>query len=406
MTPNHRYKILKFRKPERMFPGEPLLGGWYTEEEVEVAIRAIRDSMDYRVGFGFIVDEILEFERAFAAYSGTEFAVSVSTASVGLDMAMVSLDLQPGDEVIVPAINFKASALAIVGQGGTPVFCEVDPRTFQADPTDVELRLTSRTRAILPVHMNGLSAPIDDLLDLAERNPHPQHGPPKVIGDAARACGGGYRGTKIGKKGWMTVFSFHTMKLMTTLGEGGMITTDDSELAQRLRGIRQWGGESETWGTSYKMTKVQAAVGSVQLRRLDEMIARRVRRAHERLELLADIPELMLPCEPPDCEHTFYLFSLLAPKAWAGEKRDRLMEILQEEFNVGCMVGNPPVWEGHPVLRKAAEGQIELLPVSNEIGERLFCVSLHPLMTVEENEYIAAAISESVERIRESDSPS
>ena len=406
MTPNHRYKILKFRKPERMFPGEPLLGGWYTEEEVEVAIRAIRDSMDYRVGFGFIVDEILEFERAFAAYCGTEFAVSVSTASVGLDMAMVSLDLQPGDEVIVPAINFKASALAIVGQGGTPVFCEVDPRMFQADPTDVERRLTSRTRAILPVHMNGLSAPIDDLLDLAERNPHPQHGPPKVIGDAARACGGGYRGTKIGKKGWMTVFSFHTMKLMTTLGEGGMITTDDSELAQRLRGIRQWGGESETWGTSYKMTKVQAAVGSVQLRRLDEMIARRVRRAHERLELLADIPELMLPCEPPDCEHTFYLFSLLVPIAWAGEKRDRLMEILQEEFNVGCMVGNPPVWEGHPVLRQAAEGQIELLPVSNEIGERLFCVSLHPLMTVEENEYIAAAISESVERIRESDSPS
>ena len=400
MNEKRRHGILKRGKPHPSFPGEPQLGGWYTEREIEAAVKAIRDSMDWRTGFGFIVEEIVEFEKAFAAYCGTEFAVSVSTATVGLDMAMMCLDLEPEDEVICPAINFKASPLAVLGQGAKLIFCEIDPSTFNADPEDVERRITPRTRAIFPVHMNGLSAPMDDLIEVAGRHPHPERGPLRVIGDGARACGGGFRGTKIGKKGWMNVFSFHTMKLMTTLGEGGMITTDDAELATRLRGIRQWGGESEGWGSSYKMTKVQAAVGRVQLERLDEMNALRVKRARQRLELLQGIPKLALPCEPPDCEHTFYLFTLLVPKHWAGEKRDQLRQMLADDYGVGALVCNPPVWENNRFIREHTLGQPETLPVSVEIGKRLCGVSLHPLMTEEENEYICAALWDAVERMR------
>ena len=392
-----RSEVLGRGRPEETWAGEPLLGGWYTEEEVEAAVKAIRASMDWTVGFGFAVEEIAAFEEAFARHVGTEFAVSVSTASVGLDMAMMCLGLEPGDEVICPAVNFQASHLAILGQGGRIVFCEIDPRTFNADPADVERRITPRTRAIFPVHMNGLSAPMDDLLAIAERHPHPKHGPLKVVGDAARACGGGYKDTKIGKRGWMTVFSFHTMKLMTTLGEGGMVTTDDPEAAARLRDIRQWGGGNR-WGSSYKMTKVQAAVGSVQLRRLDDMIARRVARARERTRLLEGVPELTLPFEPPECDHTFYLYTLLAPRDWAGARRDRLVAILKDDYGVGCCVANPPAYEGHAYLRRMTEGQ--RLPLSEELGARLFCPSLHPLMTQELNEYIAAAVIEAVERVR------
>jgi dTDP-4-amino-4,6-dideoxygalactose transaminase len=312
-------------------------------------------------------------------------------------MAMMCLDLEPGDEVIVPAINFRSAAMAVVGQGGQVVWCEVDPRTLNADPADVEKRITSRTRAIFPVHMNGLSAPMDDLLEIAERHPRPRYGPPKVIGDAARACGGGYRGTKIGKKGWMTVFSFHTQKLMTTLGEGGAITTDDAEVAHRLRGLRQFGVGTDGWGTNYKMTKVQAAVGLVQLRRLDDMIARRVKVARQRTELLQGIPALTLPTEPPGYEHTFYLYTLLVPREWAGEKRDRVISIL-EEYGVGCCVANRPVYADIAFLRERTAGQE--LPLSDELGGRLFCVALHPMMTEAENEYIAAALWEAVERVR------
>ena len=393
-----RNEILSQGKPERTFRGEPALGGYYTEEEIDTIVRTVRESMDWFVGFGFITKEITDFEEAFARFVGTEYCISINGAGTGLDMAMMALDLAPGDEVIVPAINFKAAALSVVGQGGQVVWCEVDPRTFEADPEDVERRITPRTRAIYPVHMNGLSAPMDDYLDIAERHPHAKHGPLKVIGDAARACGGQYRGTRIGKKGWMTVFSFHTQKLMTTLGEGGGITTDDPEAYETLRALRQFGGGTR-WGTNYKMTKVQAAVGSVQVRRLDGMLAQRRKLAQERTRLLEGVPELTLPYEPPDCVHTYYLYTCLVPRDWAGDKRDELLRIMAEEYGAACVVANPPVYQSVPFLRQATAGQG--LPLSNELGQRLFCVSLHPLMTPEQNEYICAALIETVERLRE-----
>ncbi|NOY82781.1 MAG: DegT/DnrJ/EryC1/StrS family aminotransferase [Kiritimatiellaeota bacterium] len=394
---SRRREILAGERSTLYSFGEPLLGGTYTEEEIEAVVKTIRASMDPSVGFGFNVDEILNFEREFAEFCGVRHAISINGAGTGLDMAMMALNLEPGDEVIVPAINFKAAALSVIGQGGKVVWCDVDERTFQADPEDVERRITPRTRAIFPVHMNGLSAPMDDLLEVAERNPHPKHGPLAVIGDAARALGGGYKGTHIGKKGWCTVFSFHTQKNMTTLGEGGAITTDDDELIERFRAIRQFGG-GHTWGTNYKMTKVQAAVGSVQLRRLPEFVESRRRVAHERHKLLAGLPEITLPHEPPECRHSFYLYTCLVPDAWAGAKRDRLIAIMREEYGVGCVVANPPQYIQTPYLRKMTPGQD--LPHSNRLAERLFCVSIHPSMTTRHNEIICAALIETVERLR------
>ncbi|MGD0090126.1 MAG: DegT/DnrJ/EryC1/StrS family aminotransferase, partial [Planctomycetota bacterium] len=195
-------------------------------------------------------------------------------------------------------------------------------------------------------------------------------------------------------------FSFHTMKLMTTLGEGGMIVTDDPALATRLRGLRQWGNETDGWGSSYKMTRVQAAVGLVQLARLDEMNAQRVRRARERLALLEGLPELTLPYEPPGYEHVFYFFTCMVPESWAGEKRDRLLKLLLDDYGVGTAVCNPPVWEGSPFIRRHTEDQVNSLPVSVLTARRLFGVSLHPQMTEEENAYIAAALWDAVERLR------
>ena len=393
-----RRRILGHGRPKQFPEGEPMLGGWYTEKEIAAAVKAIRDSMDWHVGFGFLVREITDFEKAFARYCGTRYAVSVATASIGLDMAMRCLDLEPGDEVICPAVNFKASHMAVLGQGGRLVFCEIDPRTFNIDPADAERRITRRTRAILPVHMNGLAAPMDELLKIARRHSRSRRRPIQVIGDAARACGGGCKGEKIGKKGWMTVFSFHTMKLMTTLGEGGMVTTDSARVAARLRDIRQWGGKSG-WGSSYKMTRVQAAVGLVQLRRLDGMIARRVRLARKRSRLLEGAPGLTLPYEPPGYNHTYYLYTMLVPCEWAGRKRDGVVRILREKYRIGCIIANPPTYQDNSFIR--ARTARRNLTLSEEIGARIFCPSIHPLMTDEQNEYISAAVIEAMERVRE-----
>lgn len=400
MTVSERRKaIVEHGFPNARWTGEPGMGSWYTEEEVKAVTEAVRSSMDWTIGFGFICDEIVEFERGFAEYCGTEFAISVTSAGAGLDMAIMALDLEPGDEVICPAINFRAGHYSILGFGGKLVFCEVDPMTLCADPADVERRITPKTRAVLVTHMNGMSADMDALLEVAARHSHPKHGPIKVIGDAARACGGGYKGSKIGKKGAMTVFSFHTMKLMTTLGEGGMITTDDPGLAQRLRGIRQWGTGTDQWGGNYKMTKIQAAVGIVQLRRLEEMLELRHRRGRERTAMLRDfgVGDVTLPVEPEGYWHTYYLYTLMVPPGWAGEKRDEIVTILSRERGIGTIIANPPTYLGCPYIANRTEGQ--RLPLSEEIGRRLFCPSLHPLMSEADNEYVAACISEAIDRV-------
>jgi len=394
----HRKEILSQGKLKTLWEGEPRLGSIYGEQEIHAAVSVMRTAQeDVTVGFGRS-HLIQDFERDFARYAGTAHAVALNSAGPGLDLAMKYLELEPGDEVIVPAINFMASPLAVVGAGGQIVWGEVDPRTLQLDPNDVEKRITSRTRAIFPVHFNGLSCPVDDYLEIAQRHPHPKHGPLTVITDAARAVGGEYKGTKIGKKGFLTVFSFHTMKNMVTLGEGGMVTTDDENAAAFVRSSRFYGTETDIWGSSYVMTPVQAAVGTVQLGQLDTFVHARRKLARQRNEMLADVPGLQLPFEPRECKHTYYLYTCLLPKDWAGGKRDLFIEMMSKEYGIKCLVANPPCYQARGFLRQRTPGQD--LPLSNEIGGRLVCLPIHPIMPERDNETIAAATIECMEQLR------
>jgi dTDP-4-amino-4,6-dideoxygalactose transaminase len=402
IDPVQRRKILASGKPEpKNVPwwGELNFGGWYTEAEIEAVVEAIRSSMHWSQGFGHggSSGEIEKFEKAFALYCGTQHAIAITSCGVGLDIAMMCLDLEPGDEVITPAINYKASQMAILGQRGKVVFCDIDPRTLNVDPDDVEKRITPRTRAICPVHLTGLSAPMDELLDIAQRHPHPKHGPLKVIGDAARACGAGYKGTKIGAKGWLTAFSFHSQKLMTTLGEGGAIVTNDSRLAQRIRDINHFGGEYG-WGTNYRMNKVQAAAGLVQLSRLDEMNGMRRKAAYRRNALLDAVPEIILPYEPPGYEHVYYVYPILVQKEWAGEKRDKILSLMERNYGIVCSVTNRPTYLRWPYVGEKCGNP--KLKVSEDIGRRLFCPPLHPLLNEEQELYICASLLETIDMIK------
>jgi len=381
--------------PVRWYPPLPPLGGWFTEEEVDALTAALRESMDWRVGFHGA--QITEFENAFAAYCGVDHALALNSCGTGLDMAMMCLDLEPGDEVISPAITFRATHMAIIGQGAKTILCEATPATLNLDPVDVERCMSARTRAVLAVHNNGLSAPMDELAEIAARHPHPRHGPAKIIGDAARAAGAEYRGTKVGKKGWMNVFSFQTTKNMTTLGEGGMITTDDVDVATRCRAYRSFGSGAELWGTNYRMTKLQAVAGLIQLRRLDEMNALRIDRARALTQRLGSVPELTLPSEPPDCLHVYYGYTVMVPPDWAGERRDALCTDLTDNYGVGTVVMNDVTPTQHPLIRRHTEGQ--RTPVSDVLGKRLFCISLHPLMTDDDIEYIAESVGKAVRAV-------
>ncbi len=399
-TPQERKKILAAGKPDpRDIPwfGEVNFGAWYTEAEVVAVEKAIRDSMHWSKGFGPRPRELAEFEEQFAAYCGAKHALALTNCGAGLDLAVRALALEPGDEVICPAINYKASQLVVIDHGAKVVFCEIDPRTLNLDPADVERRMTPRTRAIIPVHQTGLSAPMDELDEIVNRHPHPMYGPPKVIGDAARAAGAGYKGKKVGATGWATAFSFHTQKLMTTLGEGGALVTNDTALANTVRDLISYGGE-HGWGMNFRMSKIQAAAGIVQLSRLDEMITARRKIALRRHKLLQDVPEILLPFEPDDCCHAYYVYPILVQPEWAGRQRDDILKIMEQKFGIVCSVTNRPVYQRWTYI--AEKCGTPHLPVTEDVGQRLFCPPIHPQFTEEQEMYIVAALLETIALIK------
>src|SRR5207245_165952 len=279
-----------------------------TEEEARAPFESIKS--------GWVTQgpKVAEFEKAVATYVGAQQGIATTSCTTGLHLALASIGVGPGDEVIVPSFTFIASANAILYTGAPAWFCEIDPRTYTADPADVERRITKRTKAIMPVDQIGLACDIGAMNDVAQR-----HGV-KVIEDAAPAIGASYRGRRVGSNAHQTVFSFHPRKVITT-GEGGMITTDDEALAARARRLRAHAmsvsdldrhrsdrvilEEYHELGFNYRMTDIQASIGLVQLRRLDELLRIRVAKAARYNAELAAIRGLAVPYTPPYATHTY-----------------------------------------------------------------------------------------------------
>ena len=341
-------------------------------------------------------DYILKFEKKIARYHGMEHAVVTSSCTSALHLSLKSLNIGPGDEVICPAVNFKAAHMAILDRNAKVVFCEIDPITYNLDPEDVLKKITKNTRAIIPVHLHGLSAPMNDLKIIAEKNPHKIHGPIKIIGDAARAIGAGYNGKKVGHDGWATSFSFQSQKLITTLGEGGAIVTNDTKLADKVRDMCSYGGESG-WGMNYRMNKVQAAVGEVQLGRINELINRRRKIAERRGSILNKLQDIKLPEEPDNFIHAFYVYPILVKNKWGGKKRDLIIKIMQERYGIVCSITNRPVYDRWSYIKKMCGNPN--LEISDNISSRLFCPIIHPDLNDEQEKYINASIIETIKSL-------
>src|SRR3954465_6681479 len=248
--------------------------------------------------------KVREFEAAFAERVGAPEAVATTNCTTALQLALYVLGVGPGDEVIVPSLSFIATANAVWQNGATPVFADIDPRTYNLDPVAVERAITPRTKAIMPVHQLGLPADMDPLLALAEA-----HGL-AIVEDAACAIGARYKGRPIGSLGPLACFSLHPRKVITT-GEGGMIKVQDPEVAARLRQLRQHAMDVsdvarhaardvviESYperGWNHRMTDMQAAVGLCQLELLDEILGQRQRLAERYTAAVDGIPYLTAP---------------------------------------------------------------------------------------------------------------
>ncbi len=252
-----------------------------------------------------------QFESEIAAITGTAHAQAVSSATTGLHLALVALDVRPGDEVVIPGFSFPATANAVIQQGAVPVFVDIRRDTFNLDPALLEAALTERTRVIMPVHAFGLCADMDPILEVAGRYELP------VVEDAACALGGRYQGRPAGSLGTAGVFSFHPRKIITT-AEGGMITTDDDPLAERIAVLRAHGArrgelfmEFVDAGFNYRLSDVHAAIGLAQLRKLTGILSARRSVAASLSERLVDIPGVHIPVAPPGVEHTYQSYVVL-----------------------------------------------------------------------------------------------
>jgi perosamine synthetase len=264
------------------------------------------------------------FEEAFAEHCGTRHAIAVSNGTTALHLALLALDVGPGDEVIVPSLTFIATANAVSYTGATPVFVDSEPETWNIDPEAVKSALTPRTKAIIPVHLYGHPANLEPLLEIGER-----HGI-GIVEDAAEAQGARYHGRQVGGIGDLGVFSFFGNKIITT-GEGGMIVTNRDDLVEKIRVLRDHGMDPQRryWhcvlGYNYRMTNIQAALGVGQMERLERILAAKSRIAQQYEAGLHMLPGLSLPPNAPWAEPVCWLYSVLINEEGFGADRDTLM---------------------------------------------------------------------------------
>ncbi|WP_327178459.1 DegT/DnrJ/EryC1/StrS family aminotransferase [Streptomyces sp. NBC_01335] len=284
------------------------------------AVLRVLDSRKFTVG-AKNEPEISGLESEWAEFCGTRHAVAVNSGTVALELALTALGIQPGDEVIVPALSYVATAMAPLYQLAVPVFVDIDPVTFNIDVTRIEEKITNRTRAIIPVHLGGLPADMDEIRALARRHNL------LVIEDAVQAQGGKYRGETAGSMGAASVFSLNVEKSIPTCGEGGLIVTDDEEVATRCRSLRVLGEDlstderlyvSATRGSNLKLSSVLAAFTRAQLDRFWDYQERRDKNIPVFLDRLAALPGIVVPTVPEDRTHMWHMLRFRFDPSAAG----------------------------------------------------------------------------------------
>jgi perosamine synthetase len=331
-----------------------------------------------------------EFEERFRERVGAKYAYAVNSGTAALHISYLSL-LKPGDEVILPAFTFFATASTVIYSNGKPVFADIDPETFLIDPEDVKKKITGRTRAIAPVHLFGNAADMDVLTDLAEDHNL------SIINDSAQAHGTDINGRDIGSYDTVNCYSFYPSKSMTT-GEGGMVTTNDEELYRLGRLIRSHGDDGRyrhvMLGLNYRMTDIAAAIGLNQLNNLDRYLERRKHCGKILREGISKINGLQPQKTGKGVNHSYSYFSLAMDPDIFKCTRDEFLEALQAE-NIDCAVHYPIPLTKQPAILNLMKP--DECPISEDISERIFSLPMHPELSNEDLENILAGV-EKVEK--------
>lgn len=336
---------------------------------------------------------IVDFEHAFASVAGTEHVVATNNGTTALHLALTALGIGPGDEVIVPTLTYIATANAVRYCGATPVFADVEADTLNIDPTDIEHRITQRTRAIVPVHLYGHPADMTAIMAIARR-----HGL-LVVEDAAEAHGALVDERPVGSLGHVGVFSFFGNKIVTT-GEGGAVTTNDAGLAERLRRLRGQGMDPQRryWfpevGFNYRMTNVAAAIGVAQLERFPVFLARRDEIGARYDEMLRRVPGIALPVQRSGHRRVHWIYTVLV-NGFSAQSRDALIAGMRAD----AIETRPVFYPLHTMPAYHVEGG-ESFATAERLGAEGISLPTHVLLTEADIERVCESLERNVAAIR------
>lgn len=334
--------------------------------------------------------KIAEFEQTVADYVGAKYAVAISNGTSALHAACFAAGIEPGDEVITTPLTFAASANCVLYCGGTPVFADVDPKTYNIDPEDIQRKITDRTKAIIAVHLAGQPCDMDAIHSIAR-----EHGL-IVIEDGAHALGSVYKGKKVGSMSDMTTFSFHPVKPITT-GEGGMIVTDNEDFYKKMilfrsHGITRddsmmtrndgpWFYQQFNLGYNYRITDIQCALGCSQMKKLDRFLARRKEIVAHYNEAFADCDNIITPYQLSDTESGWHLYIVQVKNC----DRRQVFEKMREK-GIGVNVHYIPVYM-HPYYQEHGYENVHCAN-AEEIYSHIISLPLYPGLTSEQQDYV------------------
>lgn len=354
----------------------PIIG----EEEIEAVCDVLRKGpLTNALGIG---PKVKAFESRFAKFVDAKYAIAVNTGTSALQLAIISAGVKPGDEVILPSFTFVATAEAVVMAGGKPIFVDIDPITFNINPENIEEKITSKTKAIIPVDLYGLPADIKSIRKIAKsRNL-------SIIEDAAQAHGARYFGKSVGFLSDVTCWSFYASKNMTT-GEGGIVTTNNIEIANVIKLLRTHGEKtkysSETLGYNYRMSEIQAAIGLVQLKKLPDFVAQRTKNANKLTELLSDVTNLFLPYFTENVRSSWNLYTIKLKKSVKMERNQIVDELRKKGIGAAVYYVTPI----HLMSYYRKNFGIFSLPETEKVAKQVFSLPVHPNINGTQIEYIA-----------------
>ena len=350
------------------------------QEEIDAVVKVMKSGMlTSGLGAG---PNVTEFERNYAQFAGVKHAIAVNTGTAALHAAISAAGVMSGEEVILPSFTFVATAEAVVLSGGKPVFADIDPETFNLAPEAIEEAITKKTKAIVPVDLYGLPADMKPIREIAKK-----HGL-ALVEDCAQSHGATCEGKPAGALADLACWSLYAAKNIGT-GEGGVVTTDNDELASTVRMIRTHGEkvkyQSQILGTNYRMTEIQAAIGIAQLKKLPSFLEKRSHNAARLTKNLADSNQLVLPPKPKNRTPSWYLYTVRIKNAVASS-RNKLIEEMHQK-GIGAEAYYPTPVHQMPYYKENF-GKFSL-PETEKAAEQVLSLPIHPSVTDEQVDFIA-----------------